>query len=94
MAWNPHPEVAALREYSKAFDRPVVVAFSLYPDGNRFNVTTFGKSKKLCRLAAAFGEEIARLVREGTLLPPQQDPGPTPIASSWVRDPNSPLETA
>ena len=74
MAWDSDPEIAAARDYGDTFDRPVVVVFSVLSDGNRFNVTTYGKSKKLCKLAAAFGDQIAQAVSRGDIAPTEVEP--------------------
>ena len=74
MAWNPDPEVAALRDYAAKFNRPVVVAFSLHADGQKFQMVTFGKDKKLCKLAASFGDQIAHAVAEGDIAAPEIEP--------------------
>ncbi len=86
VAWNPDPEIAALRDYAAKFDRPVVVAFSIEAGGERFRVTTFGKTKSLCRLAAGFGDAIAEAVRDGKIHAPPVDPGDIPTSSTWVRE--------
>lgn len=92
MAWNPSPEVAALRDYAAKFDRPVVVAFSIERGGDRFHITTYGETKQLCRLAAAFGDRICDAVASGRIAAPDVDPGPLPVASTWRREPVVPVE--
>jgi len=85
--WNPSPEIAAAREYDKKFDRPVVVVFSLEKCGNRFSVTTYGRSKALCTLAAEFGDQIAQAVKDGVIAPPELEPTEgAPVAQQWSRD--------
>lgn len=85
MAWNPSPEIAALRDFSEKFDRPVVVAFSLTPDGNRFHVTTYGKTKQLCKLAGSFGDEIAKRIADGTIQAPSVEPENIDASQTWQR---------
>lgn len=85
MAWNPTPEIASLRDFGEKFDRPVVVTFSLDPDGEHFHVTTYGKTRKLCKLAGSFGAQIAEAVRNGTISPPQVEPCRTDVASTWTK---------
>ncbi len=85
MAWNPSPDVAALREFAAKFNRPIVVTLSIEPDGQRFHVTTFGKTQKLCKLAASFGEQIAKRIGDGTIVAPSTEPGEVPAASVWER---------
>lgn len=86
MAWNPEPSIAALREFARKFDRPVVVTFSIDRDGERFYIDTFGETKSLCRLAGSFGDKIASAVASGQIAAPEIGPVPTPAASVWRRE--------
>lgn len=86
MAWNPSPEIAPLRDYAKKFDRPVVVVFALERCGNRFRISTYGETTKLCKLAGLFGEQIAAAVADGTIAPPLIKPTAVPVASVWRRE--------
>jgi len=87
MAWDSDPEVAAMREYGSKFDRPVVVAFSIKPDGNGFKIVTYGASNKLCKLAASFGDKIAAAIEDGTIAAPEVEPTKQiPICQTWVRE--------
>ena len=89
MAWNPHPEVAALRDYARKFNRPIVVAFSIEAGGDSFNVTTFGKTIPLCKLAADFGNQISAAVRSGQIEPPPVEPFDAtgePESVRWTRE--------
>lgn len=85
MAWNPDPEVAALRDYAAKFDRPVVVAFSIHPSGDQFQMVTYGKTKLLCKLAASFGDEISKRIADGTIAAPQVEPGEVPVVQTWTK---------
>lgn len=85
MAWNPTPEIAALRDFAAKFNRPIVVMFSLAPDGNRFHIETYGKTKQLCKLAGAFGDEIAKRVGDGTIAAPELEPGNVAESQVWER---------
>lgn len=67
MAWNPAPAVARLREFSREFDRPIVIVFSIERSGKNFHVTTFGETRALCGLANSIGESIANKIADGTI---------------------------
>jgi hypothetical protein len=87
MAWNPSPDIAALRDFSKRFDKPVVVAFSINADRESFTITTYGRDKKLCKLAGAFGARIAEAIKDGTIAAPEVEPFDVPAPSvTWRRD--------
>ena len=87
MAWNPSPEIAPLRDYAKKFDRPVVVVFAIERGGERFRISTYGETKKPCKLAGSFGNSIAAAVADGTIAAPEVEPSnPVPIASVWKRE--------
>lgn len=86
MAWNPSPDVAHLRDFAAKFDRPVVVAFALHASGDKFQITTYGKTKALCKLAASFGDEIAKRIGDGTIAAPQIEPENVVGNQTWTRD--------
>lgn len=52
---------------------PLIIIFGLTEGGAEFQVTTYGMSKKLCRLAASLGEQFAQAILEGTLSPPLEE---------------------
>lgn len=85
MAWNPEPDVAALRDFADKFGRSVVVAFSIEPDGKAFCVTSFGQTKQLCKMAAVFGNEIFEHAQSGKFTMPQVEPDGEPVCRRrWV----------
>lgn len=87
MAWNPTPEVAALRDFGKKFDRPVVVTISLDPNGKSFHLTTYGKTRSLCKVAGSFGDRIVEGIQSGAIKPPEVEPFDVPPASvKWTRE--------
>lgn len=77
MAWNPEPQIAALREFSRRFDRPMVVAWS---------IDTFGKNKGLCAVAARFGGTMAKLINSGALAPATGPKAEGFQSACWVLD--------
>ena len=47
------------RALSRKHGCPLVVIFAINPDKESFTITTYGATKKLCKLAASFGVQIA-----------------------------------
>ena len=65
---------------------PGEVTFSIDRNGRAFHVTTFGETKKLCKLAGHFGDEIVRAINEGQIQPPAVEPFTDPPGSTtWVK---------
>lgn len=84
------PDIEHLKDFSKKFNRPVVVTLSIYPDGENFHMTTYGATRKLCKLAGALGDEIAQAIHAGAIHAPQLEPKTMGLMSSvkqWVADP-------
>ena len=72
------------REIARKRQIPLVVIFGIEEGGASFHVTTYGMTKKLCRLAANFGEQFAQAIFDGTIAPPLEEP---------LHMPDSPLST-
>ena len=51
-----------------------VIVFGVKADGERFNVTTYGVTKKLCKLAGNIGDQFAQAVLDGKVHPPEHEP--------------------
>lgn len=47
------------RRLCDKYKAPMVVVFAIHGDRENFTVMTYGQTKKLCKLAAAYGKEIA-----------------------------------
>jgi hypothetical protein len=62
------------RRVARERDVPMLVMFAIHPDGQEFTVTTYGMTKKLCKLAAAYGDRIADGVLQGKIAAPQTEP--------------------
>ena len=62
------------RNLSRKYACPLVVIFAINPDAESFTVTTYGATKKFCKLAASFGTQFADAVMEGAVSPPQTEP--------------------
>lgn len=54
--------ISAARAISEKHNAPMVVVFAIHPDKENFTVTTYGQTKKLCRLAAQYGDGVAKAV--------------------------------
>jgi len=64
---------------------PVVIIFGLEETGNRFTVTTYGKTKKLCRYAGDLGKKIADKILNGEINPSQIEPIDLPDKpAEWI----------
>ena len=66
------------RRISRERNQPLVIVFGLNSDGSQFCVSTYGATKKLCKLAASFGEQFAQAVFDGRVSPPQTEPEALP----------------
>ncbi len=54
---------------------PVVIIFGIAgPDGETFEIATYGETKKLCRHAADLGKQFAMAVFDGTVTPSAIEP--------------------
>lgn len=63
---------------------PVVIIFTLEGNGESFGVTTYGKTKALCRHAADLGKKISQKVFSQEITPAQQEPKELPdIPTEW-----------
>lgn len=65
--------IAAAQRLSETYKCQVVVVFAIEEGGDRFTVTTYGATKKLCKLAAGYGDQIAQKVMDATIVKPLQD---------------------
>jgi hypothetical protein len=59
---------------AKARDCSMVIVFGMHENENRFTVTTYGKSKALCRLAADIGSKISEGILGGDITAEQKEP--------------------
>lgn len=72
----PVSDAAAI---GKKRECPLVVIFAIEADVTRFTVTTWGKTRKLCQLAAGFGDDISKGIYNGTV-EPRATPAGLPLA--------------
>lgn len=79
-------DIKSLKSFSKKFNRPIVVTFSIDADREGFHITTYGKNKILCKLAGSFGDQIAEAINSGSITPPETEPFDVPSGSTlWVK---------
>ncbi len=65
MAWSDNPKIRDLEPYAQNHDYMYVVLFGVRIGGEVFDVTTYGRTPKLCKAAAVAGDELAHLVKSG-----------------------------
>lgn len=58
MAWNPSPQVAAVRDAAKQLDSPFAVVIYLDKNGSQLGMASYGKTLPLCEQAGKFGEYL------------------------------------
>lgn len=77
--------ISAAKALSEKYKAPLVVVFSIHPDRENFTMTTYGETKKLCKLAAAYGEQFAAAVWQAAV-EIQKEPAHLPEEPAmWTR---------
>jgi hypothetical protein len=79
--------IAAAKRISEDAGQDMVIVFGLSKPvegdeaGGKFQITTYGKTKLLCKLAASLADQIVNRINEGLIAPPDEEPahGGTPI---------------
>lgn len=56
MAWNPTPEVAALRDYAKRFGGEYIVLIHINEREEKMGVVTYGETREKCGRAKKLGD--------------------------------------
>ena len=69
---NGRIPIGDARKIARERGAPMVVIFAIHPN-ETFSVTTYGATKKLCKLAATYGDAIANGVLSGTISAPQTE---------------------
>lgn len=67
--------ISDARELAKKHRCPLVVIFAIEEDVSRFTVTTYGRNRELCKVAAAYGDQFAEAVFSGRVKPPESPDG-------------------
>ena len=58
---------------AEEYKQQVVIIFSIDDDGQRFNLTTYGKDKKRCKWAGKLADNIAEAITSGKIESPSWD---------------------
>ena len=66
--------ISDAKRISEARKLPIVIVFGLHADGHRISLSTWGKTKKLCKVAAGLADSIIQAVEMGRVVPPQTEP--------------------
>jgi hypothetical protein len=64
MAWNPTPEVAAVRDAAQKLKSPFAVLIWLDATGKQIGVASYGQTKELCVKAGEFGEYLFKAAQQ------------------------------
>ncbi len=68
MAWNPHPEVAAARDFGKKFGKDRVIIIHVNDATGDMGYASYGRTRALCddtkRLADATFEAVQKVMRD------------------------------
>ena len=64
MAWNPSPEVAAVRDAANKLKAPFAVMIFLDEKGERLGMASYGKTMALCAKAGEFGKHLLNAAHE------------------------------
>jgi hypothetical protein len=79
--------ISEAKKIAEKYGNACVVIFGLDDDAMKFNVTTYGKTKKLCRHAASFGEQISNKIFNQEIAPETEEPKHLPEeATQFVAD--------
>ena len=76
MAWNPKPEIAALRDMAAKFGFDQVIALGLKYQAGQIEAMSYGRTKKLCD----FGAQLAKVCMNAV----QKYDGANPSGVTWV----------
>lgn len=76
------------RTLSEQYQCPAVIIFAVHDGGERFTVTTYGATRKLCRYAGDLGGKIARAILGGDISPAPAEPMGVPnVPMIWDDEP-------
>jgi hypothetical protein len=57
--------IKAAEKLSEQYNCPIVIVYAVLDGGEQFCVTSYGKSKALCRHAADLGRKLAEAILDG-----------------------------
>ena len=64
MAWNPSPEVAAVRDAANKLKSPFAVIVYMDEKGQRLGMASYGKTMALCDKAGDFGRYLLKAAQD------------------------------
>jgi len=76
--------VSSARRLSKESKSPCIVIFAIDPNGDKFTITTYGKTKPLCKHAASLGSQFAEAIFNRTVVPLEPDDLPDSPAQLYA----------
>lgn len=65
MAWNPSPAVAAARDFGKKFNYDKVIIIGVNEPEGKFQVVSYGETKKKCGETRITADNIYEQIRNG-----------------------------
>ena len=65
MGWKDDPKIRDLEPYAKKHGYQYLVVVGVGMDGIRADVTTFGRTRRLCQAAEIAGEQIMDMIKQG-----------------------------
>jgi len=66
-------DVSSAKRISNESGSPCIVIFAIDPDGDKFTITTYGKTRSLCRHAASLGKQFADAILNQDVVPVETD---------------------
>ena len=66
--------IKAAERLSDQYDCPMIVIYAIHDNGQRFTVTTYGKTKAMCRYAADLGRKFAKAILDREVEPAETEP--------------------
>lgn len=67
MAWNPSPKVAAARDFGKKFNYNKVYIIGVDEDAGKFEIVSYGATKRECAEAKKCADDICDKIIDGTI---------------------------
>jgi hypothetical protein len=61
--------ITAAADISRKYGCPVVIVFGIDANGETLHLTSYGKSKSLCKHAASLAEQIEKKIFAGEIAP-------------------------
>jgi len=66
MVWSDDPKIRDLEPYCKRHGYAFVVVMAMHEDLKAFDTNTYGRDRRRCDVAAIAGEQLIKLVQDGT----------------------------